>query len=337
LDNRDEHIERLIVRYFSGEALPEEAIELEEWVDESPEHRKYFEEYRFISNNTGQKKKYTKVDTLEAWQKISGQMKSPAISLKKKARNQGSMYNRIWLAMAASFTLIIGLSLFMIFNRRPDNMKLLTSSELISKDSIIFRKVSPTVKAALNRKTIVIYSSDKTGKKNELNITGEAFLDIRHSKDTSVIVRADETIIHDIGTSFNVMAYPSDNEIRVFVESGKVKFYTAELKGIIVDQGETGIYNKTEKKFVLKTDSDPNITSYKTSTFIFRNDSLSKVVSILNSVYYRKIILAEKDLADQKITVTFKNESVDTIAEIIAETLSLKVKSDSTTIILDHE
>ena len=121
------------------------------------------------------------------------------------------------------------------------------------------------------------------------------------------------------------------------MESGRVEFFTAGNKGIVVNEGETGVYNKSEKRFFLETEPDPNITSYKTRIFVFRNNSLPEVAGTLNAVYSTKIVLADKDLADQKITVTFRNESVDSIAEIIAETLNLKVKRDSTSIILSHE
>jgi len=206
-----------------------------------------------------------------------------------------------------------------------------------SNDSIVTRKISPAINTSINRNTTIACSADRSGKKNEIRISGEAFFDIRHTKDTTVVVRADETVIRDIGTSFNVRAYPSDNVVKVFVENGRVEFFTPGNKGIVVNEGETGVYNKSEKRFSLEIESDPNITAYKTRIFVFRNNSLPEVAGTLNAVYSTKIILAGKDLADQKITVTFRNESVDSIAEIIAETLNLKVKRDSTSIILSHE
>jgi len=337
LENLDEHIERLIVRYFSGEALPEEAIELDEWVDLSPENRKYFEEYRFIHQNTATEKRFIKVDTARGWDNVSRQMKPSARPSIQRVKAALPFYKKSWVRIAASLLLLTGISLLLILYNRSENTILLPPTELTSNDSIVTRQIAPTISTAINKNTTIACSADRSGKKNEIRVSGEAYFDIRHSKDTSVVVKADETLIRDIGTSFNVRAYPSDDVVKVFVENGKVEFSTSENNGIIVSQGETGVYNKKEKKFALVIESDPNITAYKTRIFVFRNNSLPEVARILNNVYPKRLILADNDLADQKITVTFKNESIDSIAEVIAETLSLKVERDSTAIILSHE
>lgn len=337
MENRDEHIERLIVRYFSGEALPEEAMELDDWVEASPENRKYFEEFRFIHQNTSAEKRYIKVDTAGGWDKVSRGMKHSHRVATENVKAGQPLYKRKWMRIAASLLLLAGLSLLLVLYSRSENAALRPATVVASNDSIVTRKISPAINTAINRNTTLACYADRSGKKNEIRISGEAFFDIRHSKDTTVVVKAGETLIRDIGTSFNVRAYPSDNVVKVFVESGRVEFFTAGNKGIVVNKGETGVYNKSEKRFFLETEPDPNITSYKTRIFVFRSNSLPEVAGTLNAVYSTKIILAGKDLADQKITVTFRNESVDSIAEIIAETLNLKVKRDSTSIILCHE
>ena len=48
----DDKIDILITRFFSGEALPEEAIELEDWINRSPENSSYFKQYSKIFETT---------------------------------------------------------------------------------------------------------------------------------------------------------------------------------------------------------------------------------------------------------------------------------------------
>lgn len=337
LESTNEHIERLIVRYFSGEALPEEAIELEEWIDKSPANKKYFEDFRFVSNHTGPAKRYVSVDTSKAWENVSRQMKPLKKPDAEAVKVQFPVYRKRWFNIAASIVILIGLSVIFILNN-PKNEKLLTSVALVSNDSIIHRELSPTIKISVNRKSNVAYLSDRAGKKNEIKITGEAFIEVNHSIDTMLLVRADETFIRDIGTSFNVKAYPENNIVEVFVENGKVAFYTKEHKGIIVNAGETGVYDKTSKIFNIVTYSDPNVIAYKTRNLVFRNSSLQEVVKILNDVYPDKVILDNQNLADYKISVTFNNEPLDSITEIIGETLGIQVRKDSTGFVLyDNE
>lgn len=331
MENRDEHIERLITRYFSGEALPDEAIELEEWIDESPDNKRYFEEFRFVTQQLGPAKKYIKVNTLKAWETVSGQMKPSVKSVAVKVSLP--VYKKTWFGIAASIIVVLGLSVYMMIFR-SDREKLLPSVAIVSNDSILNRKLSPAVQVAINRNSNLTYLTSKTGKKSEIEIRGEAFIEVTHSSDTTLVVRADETFIRDIGTSFNVKAYPEENTVEVYVESGKIQFYTKEQEGITLTQGETGVYNKFTKEFAVRLMQDPNVTSYKTKAFVFRNTSLSDAVKRLNEIYPQKIFIADPDLADYTITVTFDNEPLDSLVEIMAETLNIGTRKDSTGFVL---
>lgn len=333
MGNRNDHIDRLIVRYFSGEALPEEAFRLEQWIDESPENKKYFEGFRFIIDKAGTEKKYNRVDTVKAWEKVSYQM--------KKEKEAGTDVEKVtipllktrWFRMVASIMLLIGFSMILLIYSSGKN-RYLPPVTIASSDSPVSRKLSHQIQVSLNINTRVDYLTNKTGKKNELKIEGEAFIEVQHSADTVLIVHAGETFIRDIGTSFNVKAYPDAHTVEVCVESGVVSFYTKEQKGIDIKKGETGVYDKSTRQFTLRVTSDTIITAYKTGSFEFRNTKLSDVIKAFNDLYPQKIILADSALADYTITVTFKNEPIDSLVNILAETLGLKVRRDSSDFVL---
>jgi len=313
--------------------LPDEAIELEDWIDKSSENKKYFEEFRFVSQNVGPVKKYIKVDTIKAWETVSGKMRPTTKPDPGAVKVSMPLYKRSWFGIAASILVVVGLSVYMML-LKSDREKLLPSVAVESNDSILNRNLSPSVKVAINRNSNLTYLKNKTGKKNEIEIRGEAFIEVSHSSDTTLIVHADETFIRDIGTSFNVKAYPEETTIEVFVESGKIQFYTKEQEGITLSRGETGVYNKATKEFATSLIIDPNIISYKTKTFVFRNTSLSDAVYMLNKIYSQKISIGDQELADYTISVTFDNEPLDSLIEIMAETLNIEAIKDSTGFVL---
>lgn len=323
MSNNSAHIDRLIARYLTGEASPEEVMQLEKWMDESPENKKYFGDIRFVHDKTVASHKYVKVDTNKAWDKVYMQMKSVK-DIPKHEIIHLPLYRTKWFRIAASVILIIGISaLYYIINLQ--NFQVPQIVTIASADSTIKHSFNSNTQVVLNQNSKIVYTTKASGKKRELKLTGEAFIKVKHSADTTLIVKAEETFIKDIGTSFNVKAYPGNNTIEVYVESGEVAFYTEKQKGIVLMKGETGIYEKDTRVFRKEVAEKPNIIAYSTKLFIFHNTKLSDVANALNAVYPDAVVLDNPSIADCTITVTFDNESISSIIDIIAETIGLQV------------
>jgi ferric-dicitrate binding protein FerR (iron transport regulator) len=233
------------------------------------------------------------------------------------------------LRVAASIILIIGTTvIFYLLNNR--NPQLPVSLALNSNDSIITHQLPDNTKVVLNRNSKINYAFNAKAKKREIILSGEAFIEVKHSADTLMIVKTDDVFIRDIGTSFNVKAYPQSNTVEVFVETGEVLFYTSEQNSIRLQKGETGTYDKKLKTFSKLIAEDPNIIAFKTKIFVFNNTKLTDVIAALNNVYPETILLENPELANCTITVSFNDENIGSIVDIIAETLGLQTLSSDT-------
>ena len=78
---------------------------------------------------------------------------------------------------------------------------------------------------------------------------------------------------------------------------------------------------------------DVNIAAYKDKIFIFDNAELGTLVNIMNDIYSIKLFLDNEELKHCRITVSFNNEKIEDIADIIAETLGLTLKKEEDKII----
>ena len=119
------------------------------------------------------------------------------------------------------------------------------------------------------------------------------------------------------------------------METGEIKFYTLENEGLNLKGGETGIYDKVSKSFARLVQADTNILAYKTHVFNFNSTDLGSIVETLNEVYTVKIRLKNEKLSNCLLTVSFKGEPIESIAEIIAETLGLTLIKSDNEIVLD--
>lgn len=301
-------------------------------METSPENKKYFEGIKFVHDKAIASHRIVKVDIDKAWSKLSSKMTAPnQISTPKTIHLP--LYKQTWFRIAASFTILLAISAVLYFTSLPSG----PDKVIVAATDSVRTQTLANTEITLNRNSKIVYNSNKSGKQQEIELTGEAFIEVNHSNDTSLIVKAGETMIRDIGTSFNVRAYSDSATIEVFVQSGEVAFYTAQNAGITVKAGESGIYNKQEKKFYKPDAVDINAIAYKSKLFVFRGIPLGKAISDLNKVYNQKFELANNNLENCTITVTFDNETPAGIADIIAETLGLQVTEIGDRLVLSGE
>jgi ferric-dicitrate binding protein FerR (iron transport regulator) len=93
-----------------------------------------------------------------------------------------------------------------------------------------------------------------------------------------------------------------------------------------------GLYNKNLKSFAIDK-PDTNVVAYANRNFVFEETSLAEVVQALNAIY-EKPIKVDDAIKNCKVTVTFEGEEIETIAEIIAETLGLTFEDKGDSVLL---
>jgi ferric-dicitrate binding protein FerR (iron transport regulator) len=337
LTTDDKHIDSLIAKYLAGEATQEEQLQLRQWMDESEENKKYFGDIRFVHDKAVASHRYVKVDTEKAWSSVKAQMKGKNDPPQLQPKKKPAIYRTVWFRAAASLALIVGIAaIIYTLYKNPKQPELLTYS-ISSTDSTLTRTFNKTTQVVLNKNSKITFNHNRRNKTKELILSGEAYIQVKHSADTPLIVKAEETLIKDIGTSFNVKAYPGNSTIEVYVESGQVVFYTTLEAGINLTAGETGIYNRNTKSFRKSSTRNLNAISYTNHLFVFNHTRLAEVIDRLNSVYPESIVLENPVLEDCLLTVTFDHEAIDNIVDVIAETLGLRVRRTSNGYMLSGE
>ena len=314
--NPTDHIDELLASYLAGEASAEQSVIVTDWINKSDDNRKYFEQMKTIFNKASMPGTREHFNTDRAWaalqEKIASRRK-PIPSYRKWSDNP-------FLRIAAGLLVFTAAGLFAynFFDVGPDNAvevvsDLRSEADTLPDGSGVF----------LNRQTRIEYKFKRDEGTHTAKLVGEAYFNINHDPAKTFIVEAEGTFIRDIGTSFNVKAYPGSPTIEVVVEEGEVMFYTEGDPGIYLKANGKGIYNKETRKFTI-SEPEPNVTAYKTKFFSFSNSSLTEVVQTLNAVYPTRIVIDDA-LRDCMLTVSFNDENIDEIANVIAETLGLSV------------
>ena len=321
MSKQSEHIDHLIARYISGEASETEKQELRLWMDENEANRKYFDGIRFVDDKAVASHQRIKVDVEKAWKDVHMQMKS---SRKINSSKVPIRVMPLWLRVAAVVVLISGLSL--VFYNQLSNHALpkYEASVVAPADSIINYVLADSSVVTLNHNSKIAQAADYGKTERRVKLTGEAFFSVQHNAGKPFIVESNGTFIRVTGTSFNVKGEDSDSLVEVYVKTGSVLFFTESNEGLTLIAGESGIYNRNKGTFIKAVVSDPNLTAYVNRVFVFYDTSLNEVFRQLKRVYGVNISVDDPKLGLCTITVSFNDDNIETILDIIAETLNLK-------------
>ncbi|WP_113922591.1 FecR family protein [Cognataquiflexum aquatile] len=305
-----EHIEDLIGKIIVGEASEAEIRELGEWCALSAENQKYLDDAKLIYEKAQLPGK-EEFDADAAWEKVQNQI---------HGKDKKPWFIFPTWGIAAGLILIFALT-FIFYSIRQSSQ---TQEFQFTADlTVVSQKMPDLTEISLNKNSDVRVDYNERKKTGTIHLSGEALINIPDSKKVNWTVQAGELHIDDIGTVFHVKAFPDSAIVEVTVQEGMVRFYKDDVEGITLSAGEKGIYDKDLNTFA-KLEADPNVAAFVTKSFDFQEEELGQVLASLSQVYGRKIVM-DGDISGCRLTVNFENEDLNTILEIIGETLGLKV------------
>jgi transmembrane sensor len=316
-------IATLIGKDLSHEISGEEKIVLLAWLNEHDENKQEYNQMKNLFDRTAALKDQQQFDADQAWVKVKARLHTKT---QKPKTISWDVYWRVAavLIMACSIGYLSYIQFF-------DSTE---SASIASAEVKLERALPDGTQVVLNRNSAVEYEFKAGEKKRTVKLKGEAFFEIAHQQEEKFILEVAGLMIEDIGTKFNVKAYPGYQFVEVFVEEGEVAFYSADQAGLRILAGETGIYDKLTKTFSKPANQDENVLAYKTGIFVFRDATLRTVIETLNEAYETKLKLENSQVENCRITVTFKNESMEVIADVLAETMRLSIEKSENEILL---
>jgi ferric-dicitrate binding protein FerR (iron transport regulator) len=312
-----QNIDELLIAYLLGELDTETSLQVEAWIAESDEHRQQFEATKQIwdaSENT----MHLNFDSNMAWDKVA-----PKITIKKT-------FNRFYYSAAAVILLLVSSVFVFTFINQETQTYTLQANLNLENDTLIDGSI-----IKLNKNSSITYSENFNENIRELSMEGEAFFDIKRDTSKAFIINIENTSrVEVLGTSFNIKS--TDDYTDVYVKSGLVKFeYQTKdtlkaYQSILLKAGEKVKYNKLTNELIQTKDSLLNAveTYWMDRKLTFDGIKLKKVVKILEVVYDVNIELADSAINDCLLTVSFDNEEISQILEVLANTFELEIEQN---------
>ncbi len=325
MKKNDEHIDimSLLTKYLAGECSRKESDWVDLWIKTGPENKKILHDLKHVWDGMDRVEDIRSINIDEEWtliEKRIAESDTEKIPLKVKYRSQRTQ--RFSLVRVAAGLAVIALTTFaaIYFSRYSGYDRVRTTME--TKEVELWDGSFVT----LNTNSLLKYPKKFEKESRELSLKGEAFFDVVPDKTRPFIVNAGDIEIKVLGTSFNVNAYEKNKAIEVLVSTGRVAMNSVKQQDnrIVLDPGNMGTFLKSESSFNLEKEVDKNYLSWKTLKMEFSNETLGEVIKILEKVYHTNIILKNPGLEKYQITVSFDNQSLEAVMNVLEATLDLE-------------
>jgi transmembrane sensor len=168
----------------------------------------------------------------------------------------------------------------------------------------------------------------------EVYLDGEAYFEVTHDDTKPFIVHSGGVTTTDLGTKFNVKAFPGEQDITISLQDGKVKIQAEiseskkGIREILLAPTQQFVFNKENKSSVVETFDPQKAIGWKDNILIFDNESLSNVLPSLERYFGVKFEIANPALANRIVKANFKNESFWTVVKVMEKATGLAYKTE---------
>jgi transmembrane sensor len=304
----------LITRFLSGEASKDENERLQAWMDEDPQHRALFDQYRKLWESSRNASLFGKIDTKTEWKEVEKQIQTDFSPHRHLSFTHSFVFR---LAAVILIALVTGfLAQFLI---REFSLVKLTADQATNEYTL-----PDGSNVTLDRGATLTYNRKFNKTKRLVALDGTAYFDVTHHDNLPFVVEVASVRVTVLGTAFTIDARNPDRQIDVVVDRGRVSMTaTSQDKEVILTPGDEGEWNEQNKRLVKHTVSNPNYLAWKTRHIIFNDMPLGDVTEVLEKVYHTTFRLQDTEAANCHITAEFDNEPVDLVLDIIAGILDL--------------
>jgi len=320
----------LIVSALQGELSPDEDLRFRQWLDLSADNQqKYDRLLKIWKDGLADYTLYRQADEIKAWGALQGRMgdtlqgrmsgntlaHKEAKVIRASFGKRQSLTRRL-LSVAAVFLLTIGLGYWYFSGR---SARILYETAAHEQKRISLPDGSTVVLTPQTR--IQLARNYNIADRTVILAEGEAHFEVSHQEQLPFMVDMDGASVKDIGTSFTIQK--TTDSVKVMVSAGKVAFVKKETgESREISAGSSLCFYSTQHRFGEIKATEP--ANNGADSLRFDNSPLSDVITALQRLSGKKILLSDTATAQKRLTVHLDRESFDNNLKIICASLNLE-------------
>ena len=320
----------LVSRKLSGELSPEELAQFEEALRQDPDLELQLEEFRKVWDSMEDLAGRTDYDMDAEWSTMRGKIPDFANQVPEPGKIRSLLYYTYRIAAVLATGLVFAFA--WIYATQYAGTEVLSAGA-----EALEVQLEDGTQVLLNRDSKIRYRKQFKGDSREIRLAGEAWFDVARDSTRPFIIEAGPAIVQVLGTSFNVNAYKENSMVEITVESGVVAVTAKEDQDelIVLKAGNSGTYNSKSRELKLIPVSNPNTLSWLTKNLYFEDTPLKEALARIGKVYNVKFEIPDPAIAACPITVSFRDQSLDAVLNVLEVTLDLEISHSGKTYTLE--
>ncbi len=324
--------EALLIRYLNHTCSPSEMNRVEQWMNEDKNHAEYIFEAERIWNLKHELYYSDGIVLEKAFSKIKDRIDKPEIF---KGTNK-NLLRLFWWQLGVAAVIIV----LLVMNLSQKNNSQNAVAQVWNTISVPRGHISSVVlsdgtKITLNSETVLRYPSLFNEQNRVVELEGEALFEVNHSDTHPFIVKTEKLTVRDLGTVFDLKAYPSEQTF-VSLSEGKVEVESIDKRNKITLKPNEMVFYTESVGMTLKQVSDArSVSSWIGGEGTYKDMKLEDICNDLERRYGVDIIIDNPSLKNEIFTCHYKEgTSIIQIMNLLKYTKKLDFSEKQGTILI---
>lgn len=320
MEEKNAYIDELVSKLLTEGLEKEERKELDDWMRQSGEHRKYVMQCQeiWLSAIEGHENKRYDVD------------KAYAIFCERVAESHqvGEKRSCLWKTFYRYVAVVAAVVLIAFFSYRIGETNLKQSLTAIEVEAPLgsqsrLRLPDGTL-VVLNAGSRIAYPQDFGVDSRKVELEGEGYFEVEHNAEIPFYVSSVNLQVKVLGTKFNFCDYPEDEKAVVSLLEGKVALDNLMRKEaeMTLLPDERIVLDKRAGQMKKESGHDKQVTGWVQGRLSFDETPLNEVVKVLERSYGVRIYFASEALKSYRFYGNFSRteQSLEDILETLEKT-----------------
>ncbi|HZS59043.1 MAG TPA: FecR domain-containing protein [Gemmatimonadaceae bacterium] len=329
-----------IHRFLDGVSSLPERREVERWMQDDLSVQRYIKAHKKVWSMIGRRVGPDPVDPADAWESIQDRIAEHDRRERFSLPGRGLEHLRVidggladdarprprvsWRIISASAAALVLGSTYLI-SRVAVGPSVPVSYMAMRGEAPHEQRLPDGVRVVLAPESRLTFSIDRNGD-HVATLVGEGSFSVEHRRDRVFLVRAGDITTRDLGTEFDVRAYPG-SDARVAVKSGRVSV-TTPYGSEILEGGRVGRVDIAAHA-VHVTAVSPLYFDWTAGRMAFTDSQLREVADELGRRYDLQFEIDDATLAALPVTITITDGTVEHALALLGQTVAgLQYKVD---------
>ena len=334
----------LIARYLSEEPCsPEERRRVQSWIRADPSRKQLLEELRCILETAEDAPTPAHPpDVDEAWEEMHAEMEDvPNDRQSRESRPPIRSERRvpIWGRVATGLILLFG-GLWLVhtlwgLTDQPSAPDTQQTKEIVTKKGERTQvQLVDGSSVTLNAESRLRLSPGFNQSERVVELTGEAYFDVRTDSLRPFIVETEEATVEVRGTAFNLRGYPDDRRVEVAVEEGAVEMRPkrSENKSAELRAGEIGWLADRDTAVTTQVADVSPYVGWTEGWLVFNDTRLPEVAARLERWYAVEVNVEGAPLDTLRLTAKLKSQSMRNVLDVVSASTGIRYRIDRNTV-----